>query len=638
MCHKGTISNWRYLLGALLSVGATGFLAAQTVPVEWRRVGNPAMEVGLASPATGPIETVWYSPDGAQLYARTRAGRVFETVDFENWTPAQGASEPAAPPAPAVDRLPEPGAKLALADDAAGRIYALGTQLYRSDDGGHSWTNLTAFHNQSIIGPGQRSVAVSPGDPDQLAVANDFGVWRSMDGGLSWSGLNLKLPNLPVSRILATPGGTHGTRILVRDLGVMELAPGAEAWQPTQGAQTQADTATEDTAEAKALRRISQSLGTRITAVAASGQTVYAGAADGRIWVSVDAEGSWTASPRPSAGGPIERIFADPSEPRVALAAVGGSGAHVLRTTNSGAFWDDLTSNLPDAPAYGVTAVRSAGVIYVATGKGVYFAAADLENAGPAAVTWTPISGHLPAAPAIDVKLDANDDQLYAALDGYGVYATATPHRLRTLRLVNAADFSTRAAAPGSLVSVMGGRINAANAGPLSFPVLAASDAESQIQVPFETSASNLSLALDTATGRYTLGLPVQAVSPAIFVNRDGSPMILDADSGFVLDGRNTAHSGSRLQILGTGLGKVRPDWPTGMAAPLENPPQVAATVKAYLDRVPVQVTRATLAPGYIGFYLIEVQLPVIVNAGPAELYIAADGQESNRVQVVLGP
>jgi len=282
--------------------------------------------------------------------------------------------------------------------------------------------------------------------------------------------------------------------------------------------------------------------------------------------------------------------------------------------------------------------VRSAGAVYVATDKGVFFAAADLENAGPAAVTWTPISGRLPAAPATDVKLDANGDQLYAALEGYGVYATAAPHRLRTLRLVNAADFSTRAAAPGSLISVVGGRVNAANAGPLRFPVLAASEAESQIQVPFEASAANFSLALDTGKGRFTLGLPVQAVSPAIFVNRDGSPMILDGDSGLVLDGRNTAHSGARLQVLGTGLGRVRPDWPTGMAAPLENPPVVAATVKAYLDRVPLQVTSAALAPGYIGFYLIEVQLPALVNAGPAELYITADGQESNRVQVVLEP
>jgi len=631
VCHKGTVSVWRYLLVAsLFSSAYPGIMAAQTAPIDWRRVGNPAMEVGLAAPATGPVEAVWYSPDGSTLYVRTRAGNVFGTNDFENWTPFQGSPEQADTPLPTVDRMPEVGAKLAVAPAAPGRIYALGTQLYRSDDGGRSWANLTAFHNQSIIGSIQRGIAVSPGDSDQVAVANDFGVWRSMDGGMSWSGLNLHLPNLAASRILAAPGKAHGTRIVVRDVGAMELAPGAEVWQPTTDPQTDA--------EDKALHRAGLQLGTRITAYAESHQTAYAGAADGRIWVSFDGGGSWTQSPRLSTNGPVERFFADPTEPRVALAAVGGSGVHVLRTTNSGGFWDDLTSNLPDVPAHGIAAERSAGVVYVATDKGVFLAAADLENAGPAAVTWTSISTGLPAAAATDVKWDANGDQLYAAFEGYGIYATAAPNRVRTLRLVNAADFSTRAAAPGSLISVVGGHVNAANASGLSFPVLAASATESQIQVPFEASAANISLALETATGRFTLGLPVQAVSPAIFVNRDGSPMVLDGDNGLMLDGRNTARSNSRLQILATGLGKVRPDWPTGMAAPLENPPAVAAIVKAYLDGVPVRVTSAALAPGYIGFYLIEVQLPALVNAGSAELYITADGEESNRVQVVLEP
>ena len=576
-----------------------------------------------------PSTTSGIRPTVSRLYAKTRAGQVFETNDFESWAPAPGASAPAEVAPSSVDHLPEPGAKLVTAA-ISGRVYALGTQLYSSEDGGRSWSNLTAYHSQSIIGPSQRSVAVSPGDADQLTVANDFGVWRSMDGGLSWSGLNLNLPNLPPSRILATPGGMHGTRILVKDLGVMELPPGADSWQPRP--------ASDSTVEDTNLRAASQKLGTRITALASSGQTIYTGSADGRIWVSLDAGGTWTLS-RTSSSGPIERFFADSTEPRVALAAVGGSGAHVLRTTNSGGFWDDLTSNLPDAAAHGITAVRSAGAVYVATDKGIFWASADLENAGPAAVNWTRISTGLPDAPATDVMLDSNGDQLYATLDGYGVYRTAAPHRLRTLRLVNAADFSSRAAAPGSLISVVGGRVTAANAGTLNFPVLAATTTESQIQVPFEaTTASSLSLALETGKGRFTLGLPVQAVSPAIFVNRDGSPMVLDGDNGLMLDGRTTAHSGSRLQILATGLGKVHPDWPTGMAAPLENPPVVTATIKAYLDRVPVQVTHAALAPGYIGFYLIEVQLPELLNAGPAEFYITADGQDSNRVQVVVEP
>ncbi|MDQ6663326.1 MAG: hypothetical protein M3Z23_02910, partial [Acidobacteriota bacterium] len=88
--------------------------------------------------------------------------------------------------------------------------------------------------------------------------------------------------------------------------------------------------------------------------------------------------------------------------------------------------------------------------------------------------------------------------------------------------------------------------------------------------------------------------------------------------------------------ILATGLGKVKPNWPTGMPAPLDNPPAVVANVQAFVDRVPVEVTRATLAPGYVGLYLIELQLPALVNSGPAELSLSVEGQESNRVRLIL--
>ena len=244
MCHKETIYRWRLVWAIPL---AASVLAAQTAPLGWRQIGNTSMEVGLASPATGPVLAVWYSADGSRLYARTRANRVFETLDFENWTAIQGATEgggqsvgSADVSPPAVDRMPESGARLTVSALESGRVYALGNQLYRSDDGGRSWSNLTGFRNQSIIGTGQRSVAVSPSDPDQLAVANSFGVWRSMDGGLSWTGLNQYLPNLPASRILATPSGTHGARILIPDVGAMESRPGSSAaWRPATRSSSQ---------------------------------------------------------------------------------------------------------------------------------------------------------------------------------------------------------------------------------------------------------------------------------------------------------------------------------------------------------------------------------------------------------------
>ena len=62
------------------------------------------------------------------------------------------------------------------------------------------------------------------------------------------------------------------------------------------------------------------------------------------------------------------------------------------------------------------------------------------------------------------------------------------------------------------------------------------------------------------------------------------------------------------------------------------------APVRAFLDRVPVEVTRATLAPAYVGFYLVEIQVPKLVDYGPAELYLEVDGQPSNHVRVYIEP
>jgi uncharacterized protein (TIGR03437 family) len=636
MCHTATSFWARSRVAGILVL--TALTAAAQNPIgpgrpNWRRIGSTAIDLALASPATGPVSRVWFSADGSRLFALTSAGRVFESADMETWsTPAS----PVQPPEVAdtgTARLPAGGAKLYRQDSQ--RVFALGAHLYRSDDAGASWTNLTAYGELSVIGSGLHDLAVSPRDPDLLIVANDYGVWRSADGGLSWSGLNLLLPNLLVRRILATPQGLAGTRVAVAGAGLLELQPGADKeWRPI--ADPQLSSQLENDASQR--RALSQKLGAEITAFGGAGEILYAGASDGRIWISSDRGQNWVG-PRPASGSPVENFFVDSQEPRIAMAVVGGKGGpHVLRTINTGVTWDDVSANLPDAPAHAIAVDRPAGAAYVATESGLFFATVDLDRSSPAA-NWTLISGSLPGAPATDVKLDPGGNQLYFALDGYGVFATAAPHRLRQIRLVNAADFSSRAAAPGSLLSVIGGKITRAQAGELNVPVLDASETESQIQVPFEAgAAASMPLALESAGRQFTFGIPVQDVSPAIFVDRNGAPMLLDADSGMMFDARNLARSGSRIQILLTGLGKVRPDWPTGMAAPLQQPPAVRAAVTAYLDRAPVEVLSATLAPSYIGLYLVEIRLPAIVNAGPAELYISADGQESNRVRILLEP
>jgi len=624
------------------TVGATLSLHAQVPPSAspWRQIGNTLIDRSLAGLATGPVDRVWYSSDGSQLLIRTPTGKVFATSDLETWQPASGAP-PANPSAPATGRLPEPQAQTRASRIGSPRLYAFAKFVYSSENSGASWDNLTAYRDISIIGTGLRDLAVSPSNDQEATVATQSGVFRTVDGGKSWSGLNQGLPNLPAAQLLSLPSGDRGARLALPDASVIEWEPGQkQAWLLSDPS---------DYVKDLQLRQaVGAMYGITVTALTRSSQMIYLGTADAQIRVSNDGKNFPSSYTQPESG-PVERFWVDPTDPRIAVAVLASRSTsaltsspavHVLRTINGGALWDDITANLPDTSVRGVTADRSGNAVYVATARGVFYASVNLETLG-SPVSWNLLTG-LPDAPAADVKLDDGGNQLFAALDGYGVYSTLAPHRLNDPRVVSAADFVARAAAPGSLVSVAGARVTAGQVlgqqGNVPVAVLASTDTETQIQVPFDARGSSLSLAVSSGDRNVSLpSVPLEAAAPAIFVAPDGSPMLYDADTGVMLDAMNPARSRGHIQILATGLGRVTPDWPTGIPGPIDNPPKVAATITALLDRQPVEVTKAVLAP-YIGYYLIEIEVPKIVNYGPAELYLQIGSQISNRVRVYIEP
>ncbi len=603
-----------WALLALAVIPAVG--RGQSVP-DWRRIGTYAMshavtyatDGSLAGSISGAVDRVWYSGDGAILFARTSSGRTYQTSDLETWQNSENTA-----PALPTNRI------LGLARGSADVPGAM------------------------------RDLAASPVNPDELTVATDLGVFRSADAGKSWSSLNDGLPNLPVTRLLDLPAGDQGVRIELAGNLAAEWPPGEkQLWLPADNR----DLVTEASLrKALGLSLSAVSLaGVAITAIAVSGDMVYAGTGDGQVRVSSDRGQTWRIYAA-TGSGKVERLWVDPADPRVALAVLGATPAdatvldqraHVLHTINGGAVWDNLTSNLPDVAAHGITADRASGAIYVATDAGVFAGYADLGSLG-GVPNWAALPG-LPAAPAVDVMLDGQGNQLWTAIDGFGVYAALAPHRYLDPKVVSAADLVSRAVAPGSLISILGAQVSAVRAGDVTIPVLSATPSGSQLQVPFDIRTTSLGLvataAAPVSTGSAGLvfaPLQVAAAAPAIFVGPDATPMLLDGDSGVMLDAMTPAHTAGRVQILASGLGRVTPDWPAGLAAPAENPPRVAGAVQVFLDRAPVEVTRAVLAPGYVGLYLVEFTVPKIANYGPAELYMEVGGAASNRVRVYIEP
>jgi uncharacterized protein (TIGR03437 family) len=308
----------------------------------------------------------------------------------------------------------------------------------------------------------------------------------------------------------------------------------------------------------------------------------------------------------------------------------------VFRTVNGGLFWDDITANLSARAVNGVAFDLESGTIYAATSEGLFETESDLRAAAPPS-PWRAVP--TPAGALLDVAIDEPGHQIYVLGAGSGAFAALAPHRLRDPRVVGALDHAARAAAPGSLLSVLGAPVASVRAGGLDFPILTASDFETQFQVPFSATGASLALALtDARAGRRLaeVQVPLRPASPSIFLDQDGAPMVLDADRGVLVEPGSAVRAGSRIQVLATGLGRVAPEWPSGVPAPAANTPRVVAPVSAYIDRVPVRVARANLAPGYVGLYLVEIEIPDVVNVGPAELYIDAGGQQSGRVSLNL--
>ena len=201
-------------------------------------MGNAAIDLQLAGLATGPVDRAWYSPAGDRIWIQTSSGKTFETNDFDRWAPTPADTQ--APPVPGGRSitLPEANAQVRNPAGPSPRVYAFGRFVYRSDDSGKNWENLTAFHGLSIVGDNLRDLAVSPTNEDEIVVAGSAGIFRSLDAGRSWSSLNDGLPNLPPARIRSLPEGAQGTQIELPGAMVLEWQPGErQAWRPANNSE-----------------------------------------------------------------------------------------------------------------------------------------------------------------------------------------------------------------------------------------------------------------------------------------------------------------------------------------------------------------------------------------------------------------
>jgi hypothetical protein len=218
--------------------------------------------------------------------------------------------------------------------------------LYRSTDGGATWTLLGWPFSGTDLDRQVMAVATDPSSSRVVYVATTTGLLKSVNGGDSWSVLT-GLPSATYRAVVADRGSA-GTVYAAGDVGVYKSTNGGANWSPAHtglplaGAAPRVTLLVQDPVDARVLYAVAGTTG-----------------ANDQVYRSADAGASWVLASSGLPGNDVIRdLTVDPLNPRTLYAALnGGSGQNLMRSTDAGATWAPFS--LPGG-GYGSSVVADA--------------------------------------------------------------------------------------------------------------------------------------------------------------------------------------------------------------------------------------------------------------------------------------
>jgi hypothetical protein len=154
----------------------------------WTAVSNVLDGSLVSSVAIAPSES-------ARIYVGTENGGIFRSVDRgDNWS---GNLAGAVVPSFLITRL-------TVHQTSPSIVYATvansgHSHVYRSVDGGDTWQDVDRGKLPDIA---HNACVIDPDDSTTLYVANDVGVFMSVDEGGSWTSVSANLPRVPVTDLV----------------------------------------------------------------------------------------------------------------------------------------------------------------------------------------------------------------------------------------------------------------------------------------------------------------------------------------------------------------------------------------------------------------------------------------------------
>ncbi len=202
--------------------------------------------------------------------------------------------------------------------------------------------------------------------------------------------------------------------------------------------------------------------------------------------------------------------------------------------------------------------------------------------------------------------------------------------------------------ANGELLTTLGGASVTFNGIPA--PIFSAFPGQLNVQIPLELAGQTSAEVIVTVAGQSSPAqtLPIGSDSPGIFaINQTGggqgdiqfaNTTTYVAPPGSISGARaNAGKPGEFITIYCTGLGAVENPPETGKPAP-GNPPSMLKTApKVTIGGISATVSFAGLAPGFVGLYQVNVQIPAQVPSGIAvQVKMTVGGKTSNTVNIAI--
>lgn len=173
-------------------------------------------------------------------------------------------------------------------------------------------------------------------------------------------------------------------------------------------------------------------------------------------------------------------------------------------------------------------------------------------------------------------------------------------------------------------------------------PLFYASMQQVNLQIPWELASQMQTTLAATINGQSIAGqtFSLALFSPGIFsLNSQGTAQGAILDSSYrLVDSSNPATPGTTvILIYCTGLGQVTNQPPTGSPAAGNPLSETVTKPTVTIGGVPANVTFSGLAPGFVGLYQVNAQVPASAPAGPSvPVVVSMGGVDSNPVTIAV--